>query len=125
MYSPQPSSVLSTSILHYKRTYRSPATDTAKTWLRKLGIDSHFKAIEVFGAAGKAQHFKKIKEKTGVAYSNMLFFDDEHPNIKVSGSLELANSHALTFDLSSLIQTRPVPPHFFLPPHYSSSLLSV
>ncbi|KIK63493.1 hypothetical protein GYMLUDRAFT_163219 [Collybiopsis luxurians FD-317 M1] len=57
--------------------------------------DKPMKAIEFFDqleiypgnlttfAGSKLTHFKKLRQKTGIPYSEMLFFDDEHRNKEV------------------------------------------
>ncbi|KAL3843791.1 hypothetical protein ACJIZ3_001194 [Penstemon smallii] len=62
---------------------RSPTPDIANTFLQKLGIKSFFVAQEIFSSwTHKTDHFQKIKQKTGVPYNEMLFFDDEDRNIE-------------------------------------------
>ncbi|XP_051144284.1 uncharacterized protein LOC127260557 [Andrographis paniculata] len=61
---------------------RSPTPDTANAFLEKLGIKSMFIAQEIFSSwTHKTDHFQKIKQRTGVPYNEMLFFDDEDRNI--------------------------------------------
>ncbi|KAH6767021.1 Haloacid dehalogenase-like hydrolase superfamily protein [Perilla frutescens var. hirtella] len=62
---------------------RSPTPDIANTFLEKLGIKSIFVAQEIFSSwTHKTDHFQKLKQRTGVPYSEMLFFDDEDRNIQ-------------------------------------------
>uniref|UniRef100_A0A8H7XMC4 Magnesium-dependent phosphatase-1 n=1 Tax=Psilocybe cubensis TaxID=181762 RepID=A0A8H7XMC4_PSICU len=41
-----------------------------------------FDEMEIYPGS-KIKHFKKIHERTGIPYSEMLFFDDEHRNSEV------------------------------------------
>ncbi|RDB21708.1 putative magnesium-dependent phosphatase P8B7.31 [Hypsizygus marmoreus] len=41
-----------------------------------------FHHLEIYPGS-KLAHFKKLHEKTGIPYSDMLFFDDEHRNSEV------------------------------------------
>lgn len=43
---------------------------------------SVFDELEIYPGS-KLQHFKSLHEKTGIAYSEMLFFDDEARNREV------------------------------------------
>ncbi|XP_041994181.1 magnesium-dependent phosphatase 1-like [Salvia splendens] len=62
---------------------RSPTPDKANTFLEKLGIKSFFVAQEIFSSwTHKTDHFQKLKQRTGVPYNEMLFFDDEDHNIQ-------------------------------------------
>ncbi|KAK6143664.1 hypothetical protein DH2020_024012 [Rehmannia glutinosa] len=62
---------------------RSPTPDIANDFLEKLGIKSMFVAQEIFSSwTHKTDHFQKIKQRTGVQYNEMLFFDDENRNIE-------------------------------------------
>ncbi|KAF8879572.1 magnesium-dependent phosphatase-1 [Infundibulicybe gibba] len=54
----------------------------------KTGSDASIPAIEFFDEmeiypGSKLTHFKKLHEKTGIPYSEMLFFDDESRNREV------------------------------------------
>ncbi|KAL2231492.1 magnesium-dependent phosphatase 1-like [Sesamum indicum] len=67
---------------------RSPTSDIANTFLEKLGLKSLFVAQEIFSSwTHKTDHFQKIKQKTGVPYTEMLFFDDEDRNINAVSKL--------------------------------------
>ncbi|KAF7829283.1 magnesium-dependent phosphatase 1-like [Senna tora] len=61
---------------------RSPTSNIAKSFLKKLGIQSLFVAQEIFSSwTHKTDHFQRIHRKTGIPYGSMLFFDDEDRNI--------------------------------------------
>ncbi|KAJ3974918.1 magnesium-dependent phosphatase-1 [Lentinula raphanica] len=51
----------------------------------KEGPVKDMKAIEIVTQvhSSKLTHFKRLHQKTGIAYSEMLFFDDEHRNREV------------------------------------------
>uniref|UniRef100_A0A803KXA5 Magnesium-dependent phosphatase 1 n=1 Tax=Chenopodium quinoa TaxID=63459 RepID=A0A803KXA5_CHEQI len=60
---------------------RSPASDVAKAFLAKLGIESMFVAqLECW--THKTEHFQRIHDRTGTQFDLMLFFDDENRNIE-------------------------------------------
>lgn len=62
---------------------RSPTSDIANTFIDKLNIKSLFVAKEIFSSwTHKTEHFQKIHTRTGVPFTDMLFFDDEDRNIK-------------------------------------------
>eukprot|EP01018_Ginkgo_biloba_P015044 Gb_15765 [translate_table: standard] len=67
---------------------RTPTPDTAKVFLNKLGIASHFTAMEIYPSwTHKTEHFQKIQQKTGVPFKSMLFFDDEGRNIEAVSNM--------------------------------------
>ncbi|WVO14640.1 magnesium-dependent phosphatase-1 [Cryptococcus depauperatus] len=43
---------------------------------------SYFNTLEIYPGS-KLRHFREIHRKTGIPYSQMLFFDDEHRNFEV------------------------------------------
>lgn len=51
-----------------------------------LGVYDRFQFHEIYPTR-KFKHFEKLKEKSGVDYRDMLFFDDEYLNIKDISSL--------------------------------------
>lgn len=87
------------SILHAAKSLATPiliaaasrthAPDLANTLLKQLTIKgSNRRAIEYFDymqifPGDKKQHFSKINKASGVAYEEMLFFDDEVRNRNV------------------------------------------
>ncbi|KAG6417435.1 hypothetical protein SASPL_119594 [Salvia splendens] len=71
---------------------RSPTPDKANTFLEKLGIKSFFVAQEIFSSwTHKTVHFQKLKQRTGVPYNEMLFFDDEDRNIQAVSKMSVTS----------------------------------
>ncbi|XP_057763621.1 uncharacterized protein LOC130984925 [Salvia miltiorrhiza] len=67
---------------------RSPTPDIANTFLDKLGIKSLFVAQEIFSSrTHKIDHFQRIKRRTNIPYTEMLFFDDEDRNIEAVSNI--------------------------------------
>lgn len=69
---------------------RTSAPALARTALRLLHIDAKVAnlffdpdAIEIYPGS-KLTHFRKLHEKTGIPYDEMVFFDDESRNREVS-----------------------------------------
>ncbi len=65
------------------RTY-SP--ETARILMDMFGIRSFFEYEEIYPSS-KILHFESLQKRTGISYSRMYFFDDEHRNIVEVGSL--------------------------------------
>lgn len=72
---------------------RTQAPDLACQMLRMLHFDDttahtarpaieYFDQLEIYPGT-KTKHFERLQEKTGIAYKNMLFFDDEARNLNV------------------------------------------
>ncbi|XP_006812625.1 magnesium-dependent phosphatase 1-like [Saccoglossus kowalevskii] len=53
----------------------------AKTLLKLYDIDQYFNYKEIYPGC-KRKHFEKFHKASGVAYEDMLFFDDEARNIR-------------------------------------------
>tara|TARA_R110000850_G_scaffold19988_9_gene59831 strand:+ start:5220 stop:5699 length:480 start_codon:yes stop_codon:yes gene_type:complete len=51
-----------------------------------MGIRSRFEYEEIFPDS-KVKHFENLASRTGLTYSEMLFFDDEHRNIREVGGM--------------------------------------
>jgi magnesium-dependent phosphatase 1 len=57
----------------------------ATNLMNLFGIDNFFSHVEIYPGP-KTTHFNELNVKTGIPYSEMLFFDDEERNINdVSG----------------------------------------
>ncbi|KAK7203293.1 magnesium-dependent phosphatase-1 [Myxozyma melibiosi] len=70
---------------------RTHAPDLARAMLSLLHIDGrraidHFSVLEIYPDS-KITHFKALHEKTGIAYADMIFFDDESRNKEVERKL--------------------------------------
>lgn len=65
---------------------RTSAPPIARQLLELFGIRSYFEHEEIY-PGDKAAHFASLQEKTGLPYSEMLFFDDEPRNILSVGDL--------------------------------------
>ncbi|KAK9909492.1 hypothetical protein WJX75_003128 [Coccomyxa subellipsoidea] len=69
---------------------RTPTPNVAQAFMKKLGWCDLFDSVQLIPASSgfdhhSAQkdtaHFPAIKKELGISYSDMLFFDDESPNI--------------------------------------------
>jgi len=60
---------------------RTGRPDWASELLHLFRIDRFFIVQEIYPSS-KLQHFEKIRKKTGIPYDSMIFFDDEHRNIR-------------------------------------------
>lgn len=61
---------------------KTSTPDIAQSFLNTLGISDIFPIKEMYYThTHKTDHFTQIQKKTGVPYTEMLFFDDEEPNI--------------------------------------------
>ncbi|WCJ31990.1 Haloacid dehalogenase-like hydrolase (HAD) superfamily protein [Euphorbia peplus] len=68
--------------IHMAIASRSPTPNIAKAFLAKLGLADSFLPQEIFSSwTHKTEHFQRIHKKTGLPFTSMLFFDDEHRNI--------------------------------------------
>lgn len=65
---------------------RTGASDQAKELLDLFGIGHYFTGIEMYPGS-KIPHFRSLREKTGIAFNSMHFFDDEYRNIEDARSL--------------------------------------
>ncbi|CAM9980690.1 unnamed protein product, partial [Laminaria digitata] len=80
---------------------RSPTEGAANGILRALGMLDMFCCLEI-RRGSKAAHFKSISAATGVAYRDMLFFDDDESNVKTVSKLgaccfKVSKDSGLTF----------------------------
>ena len=59
---------------------RTHAASWAEDLMDKFNMSHYFKVVEMFPSS-KIPHFQRIQQKTGIAFENMYFFDDEQRNI--------------------------------------------
>lgn len=76
---------------------RTHAPADARQVLSLLQIEgdkaiAYFDHLEIYPGS-KITHFKRLAEATGVAYEDMLFFDDEHRNAEVDEQLGVYMVH--------------------------------
>lgn len=67
---------------------RTAETQGANQLIHYFGWDRFFSYKEIYPSS-KISHFKKLHEKSGIEYRDMLFFDDETRNIKDVRSLQV------------------------------------
>ena len=60
---------------------RTSAVNEANKLIQLLDWDKYLIQKEIYPGA-KTNHFAQFKKKLGINYSNMIFFDDEHRNIR-------------------------------------------
>lgn len=76
---------------------RTSAPAHARQVLSLLQIEGdsaigYFDHMEIYPGS-KITHFKRLAEATGIAYEDMLFFDDEHRNVEVDEQLGVCMVH--------------------------------
>lgn len=49
--------------------------------LHLFGIKEYFNYVEIY-PTGKRLHFRRLSKKTGIAFQEMVFYDDDYRNIK-------------------------------------------
>ena len=65
---------------------RTSAPELARELLDLFGIAEHFAHLQIY-PGDKSAHFRALQEETGLAYEEMVFFDDEPRNIDSVGRL--------------------------------------
>ena len=60
---------------------RTGAPDWADELMQLFDIKKYFEYFEIYPGS-KINHFRSLQEKTGIAYQDMIFFDDEYRNIE-------------------------------------------
>ncbi|MBN2717403.1 MAG: magnesium-dependent phosphatase-1 [Deltaproteobacteria bacterium] len=69
---------------------------TAPDWARELldlfNIRHYFHYEEIY-PGNKTRHFNQLHSKSNVAFEDMIFFDDEYPNIRDVGALGVNAVH--------------------------------
>ncbi|XP_064460331.1 magnesium-dependent phosphatase 1-like isoform X2 [Ornithodoros turicata] len=72
---------------------RTDDPDTARQLLGLLDWNKYFSYQEIYPGC-KVGHFNKFASRSGIPYKDMLFFDDEHRNIRDVS--KLGTSHSST-----------------------------
>ncbi|XP_041376449.1 magnesium-dependent phosphatase 1-like isoform X2 [Gigantopelta aegis] len=65
---------------------RTSCIEEANELVELLQWNRYFTYKEIYPSA-KTTHFEKFRQKSGIPFKSMLFFDDEHRNIVDVGSL--------------------------------------
>jgi magnesium-dependent phosphatase 1 len=60
---------------------RTSAPDWADELMELFDIKKYFQYFEIYPGS-KVSHFRSLQQKTGLKYSDMIFFDDEYRNIE-------------------------------------------
>jgi magnesium-dependent phosphatase 1 len=68
---------------------RTSAPAIARELLDLFGIGHHFAHQHIY-PGDKSAHFRALHEETGIAFRDMIFFDDEHRNIESVSRLGVA-----------------------------------
>ena len=68
---------------------RTSAPAIARELLELFGIGHHFAHQQIY-PGDKSAHFRALHEETGIAFEDMIFFDDEHRNIDSVSRLGVA-----------------------------------
>jgi magnesium-dependent phosphatase 1 len=75
---------------HHNQTASSPASETIpevpSSTDKPLRAFDLFQFVQIF-PGNKTKHFEKIQKASGIAYEQMLFFDDEYRNRNVETEL--------------------------------------
>lgn len=83
---------------------RTSSPEIANQLLKMFEIDAYFKHPQIFPGS-KLSHFKNLRERFGISYSDMVFFDDEYRNIREISALgvhcEYLEEGGLKWDLVS------------------------
>lgn len=69
---------------------RTSAPEIARELLELFGISHHFIHQQIY-PGDKSAHFRALHEETGIAFKDMIFFDDEHRNIESVSRLGVAS----------------------------------
>lgn len=67
------------------RTY---APELAREMVKLLGAEECFDAMEIYPGS-KVKHIMKLRQKMGVGFEDMIFFDDERRNVDVQKELDV------------------------------------
>lgn len=83
---------------------RTHDPEAARSLLNLLGIADRFPHQQIFPGS-KLFHFEKLQKDTGLAYKEMVFFDDEMRNIVETNSLGVTAIHVANGLNWSLVET--------------------
>lgn len=85
---------------------RTGAPDWADELMQLFDIKKYFEYFEIYPGS-KINHFRSLQEKTGLAYRDMIFFDDEYRNIE-----EVSKLGVETVFVKNGVDRRMVNPYF-------------
>ena len=75
----------------------------ARELLQLFGIEHRFAFAEIYPEA-KFSHFSSLRDDSGVAFDNMLFFDDERRNIRDINELGVTCVHVASGMTTSVLE---------------------
>ena len=71
---------------------KTGAPDWARELMVLFDIRQYFAFEEIY-PSDKTRHFRRLAEKSGIAFEDMVFFDDEYPNIRNVSALGVQAIH--------------------------------
>ncbi|XP_048780938.1 magnesium-dependent phosphatase 1-like isoform X2 [Ostrea edulis] len=69
---------------------RTSCTSEARELIQCFEWDQYFDYVQIY-PGGKTKHLTQIKEDSGIEFHDMIFFDDEHRNIRDVSKLAMQN----------------------------------